>query len=372
MKKLSSSFFAWLIGLRNSPAMNNQGLAVPAAGGLSRPGYLGVALLIATILFGFSAPVAGQAVNATLLGTVTDLSGATAAGANVTITEMNTGVERSTTTNDSGNYEFPTLPPGVYEVTVKHPGFRQETRRGVELVVNSTVRVDLQLQPGAASETILVTSEVPTLQTDRADIAEKIELEQLLELPIGGPVRNFQGLLALVPGTVRPHRDHSEFFNAQDSLSTEVNGQSREFNELMIEGVNDDERTGLLQIYIPPAEAIQTVDVSTSNYTAEFGRAAGAVTNVILKSGTNQFHGSAYEYNRVSALAARSYFNRPPNPLARTTYNYYGGSFGGPIIKNKTFFFFDILHISDVRGQFNLVTVPTAAFRNGDLSAGGM
>jgi len=371
MKKLSSSFFAWLIGLRNSPAMNNQGLAVPPAGGLSRLGYLGVALLIATILFGFSAPVAGQAVNATLLGTVTDLTGATVAGANVTIAEMNTGVGRSTTTNDSGNYGFPTLPPGVYEVTVKHPGFRQETRRGVELVVNSTVRVDLQLQPGAASETVLVTSEVPTLQTDRADIGGRVELTQLTELPIGGPVRNFQGLLALVPGTVRPHRDHSEFFNAQDSLSTEVNGQSREFNQLMIEGVNDDERTGLLQIYIPPAEAIQTVDVSTSNYTAEFGRAAGAVTNVILKSGTNQFHGSAYEYNRVSALAARSYFNRRPNPLARTTYNYYGGSFGGPIIKNKTFFFFDILHISDVRGQFNLVTVPTAAFRNGDLSAGG-
>jgi len=170
---------------------------------------------------------------------------------------------------------------------------------------------------------------------------------------------------------VRPHRDHSEFFNAQDSLSTEVNGQSREFNQLMIEGVSDDERTGLLQIYIPPAEAIQTVDVSTSNYTAEFGRAAGAVTNVILKSGTNRFHGSAYEYNRVSALAARSFFNRPPNPVARSTYNYYGGSMGGPIIKNKTFFFADILHISDVRGQFNLVTVPTGAFRGGDLSAGG-
>jgi outer membrane receptor protein involved in Fe transport len=313
----------------------------------------------------------GQAVNATLVGTVTDSSGAVVAGANVNSTEMNTGVARIATTNDSGNYEFPNLLPGVYQVTVKHVGFRQETRPGVELTVNSTVRVDLQLHPGEATETMVVTAEIPTLQTDRADVGGKVELTQLAELPIGGPVRNFQGLLSLVPGTVRPHRDHSEFFNAQDSLSTEVNGQSREFNQLMIEGVNDDERTGLLQIYIPPAEAIQTVDVSTSNYTAEFGRAAGAVTNVILKSGTNQFHGSAYEYNRVSALAARSYFNRPPNPVARTTYNYYGGSFGGPIIKNKTFFFFDILHISDVRGQFNQVTVPTDAFRNGDLSAGG-
>jgi Carboxypeptidase regulatory-like domain/TonB dependent receptor len=328
-------------------------------------------LIAAVILFLSPDRAAGQAVNATLLGTVTDSSGGTVAGAQVTVVEMNTGVTRSASTNDSGNYEFPNLLPGVYQVTVKHPGFRQERRPGVELAVNSTVRVDLQLHAGETSETVTVTAEVPLLQTDRADIVEKVESTQLRELPIGGAVRNFQGLLALVPGTVRPHRDHSEFFNAQDSLSTEVNGQSREYNQLAIEGVNDDERTGLLQIYIPPAEAIQTVDVSTSNYTAEFGRAAGAVTNVILKSGTNQFHGSAYEYNRVSALAARSFFNRPPNPVARSTYNYYGGSMGGPIIKNKTFFFADILHISDVRGQFNLVTVPTDAFRNGDLSAGG-
>ena len=371
MEKLSGSFFAWITSRRSSPATNSQVRAVPAVGDPINRCYLGVALLITTILLGFSPPVVGQAVNATLLGTVTDSSGAVVAGANVNITEMNMGVTRSVTTNDSGNYEVPNLLPGVYQVTVKHVGFRQETRPGVELTVNSTVRVDLQLHPGEATETMVVTAEVPTLQTDRADVGGKVELTQLAELPIGGPVRNFQGLLSLVPGTVRPHRDHSEFFNAQDSLSTEVNGQSREFNQLMIEGVNDDERTGLLQIYIPPAEAIQTVDVSTSNYTAEFGRAAGAVTNVILKSGTNQFHGSAYEYNRVSALAARSYFNRPPNSLARTTYNYYGGSFGGPIIKNKTFFFVDVLHISDVRGQFNLVTVPTGAFRNGDLSAGG-
>src|SRR4051812_4937930 len=313
-----------------------------------------------------------QAVNATLLGTVTDSSGGTVAGAQVTIVEMNTGVTRSASTNDSGNYEFPNLLPGVYQVTVKHPGFRQERRPGLELAVNSTVRVDLQLHTGETSETVTVTAEVPLLQTDRADIVEKVESTQLRELPIGGPVRNFQGLLALVPGTVRPHRDHSEFFNAQDSLSTEVNGQSREYNQLAIEGVNDDERTGLLQIYIPPAEAIETVDVSTSNYAAEFGRAGGAVTNVILKSGTNNFHGSLYEYNRVSALQARTYFQRTsagPSPIARTTFNYYGGTIGGPIIKDKTFFFFDLLRIDDIRGQFQITTLPTDAFRNGDVTA---
>ena len=323
--------------------------------------FVASAVLIATV------PLFGQAVNGTLLGTLTDSAGAVVANAKVTATEVSTGTARATQTNASGNYVFPNLPPGRYSVVTEAQGFKKANRSDLRLDVNSTVRADLTMQPGTVTETIEVTGAAPILQTDRADVAQKIEATQLARLPVGGANRNFQGLLALVPGTVKPHRDHSEFFNAQDTLSTEVNGQSREFNQLAIEGVNDDERTGLLQIYVPPAEAIETVDVSTSNYTAEFGRAGGAVTNVILKSGSNQFHGSLYEYNRVSALAARSYFNRVPNPFARTTYNYYGGTVGGPIIKNKLFFFFDLLRINDVRGQFNQQTVPSDAFRAGDF-----
>src|SRR5207249_3776761 len=178
-------------------------------------------------------------------------------------------------------------------------------------------------------------SDVCSSDLDRADVGAKIESKQVVDLPLGNN-RNFQNLLNLVPGATRAHRVHSEFFNAQDSLSTEVNGQARLFNNLQVEGVDNNERTGLLQVYVPPAEAIQTVDVTTSNYAAEFGRAGGAVTNVQLKSGTNDFHGSAYEFNRVSALAARTYFNRAPSPFPSTTYNYHGGTFGGPIIKNKT------------------------------------
>src|SRR5207247_7719002 len=136
--------------------------------------------------------------------------------------------------------------------------------------------------------------------------------------------------------------------------------------------VDNNERTGLLQIYIPPAEAIQTVDVSTSNYAAEFGRAGGAVTNVILKSGTNDFHGAAYEFNRISALAAVPFFqNLSVTPKASTTYNYYGGNVGGPILRNKLFFFGDILRIDDSRGKFDNLTVPRDAFRGGNLNAGG-
>jgi hypothetical protein len=326
-----------------------------------------LAILAAVLVLTFiSSAMLGQAVNATLLGTVTDSTGAVVAGAKVKVTEMRTGLERASTTNSSGNYQFVDLPPGQYEVTAEQAGFKKATEKGIDVQVNSDVRVNLTLQPGAAEQVIEVIAQSPILETDRADVSQKIETKQVTDLPLGTN-RNFQNLLNLVPGTTRAHREHSEFFNAQDTLSTEVNGQSRLFNNLQIEGVDDNERTGLLQIYVPPAEAIQTVDVSSSDYLAEFGRVGGSVTNVSLKSGTNDFHGSAYEFNRVSALAARQFFNRPPGAFPRTTYNYYGGTFGGPIFKNKLFFFGDILRIDDLRGRFNRFTVPTDDFRNGDF-----
>src|SRR5437879_5239702 len=366
MKKLFGLSSSWIHSGNRSHAIQTEEFAAPAITGLFKLWQLGVAVLLGTMLLGFSAPAMGQAVNATLLGTVMDASGAAVAEARVTATEMKTGLSRSTTTNDSGNYAFADLPPGQYEVATEKQGFKKAVRSAVDVVVNTDTRVNLTLEPGAITESVVVNAETPILQTDRADVGAKIESRQVVDLPLGNN-RNFQNLLNLVPGATRAHRVHSEFFNAQDSLSTEVNGQARLFNNLQIEGVDDNERTGLLQIYIPPAEAIQTVDVGTSNYTAEFGRAGGAVTNVILKSGTNDYHGTAYEFNRVSALAARDFFNRPPGPFPRSTDNYYGGTIGGPIIKNKLFFFGDILRISDLRGRFNLFTVPTDAFRNGDF-----
>src|SRR2546428_90419 len=224
----------------------------------------------------------------------------------------------------------------------------------------------LRGQAGNATLLVTVTSEAPILQTERADTGRKIETRQVEDLPLTLN-RNFQGLLNLVPGTTRAHREHSAFFNAQDSLSTEVNGQSRLANNLQFEGVDDNERTGLLQVYIPPIESIQTVDVTTSNYDAELGRAGGAVTNVILKSGTNQFHGSAYEFNRVNALYARNFFSTSDAP--HSVFNQFGVTFGGPIKKDKTFFFADFMGVRDRRGSSNRVTIPTLAFRSGDLSA---
>src|SRR5256714_2265474 len=296
-----------------------------------------VAIFVACVFSLTAVQIFGQAVNGTLLGTLTDSSGAVVPSAQITITETGTGIPHSTQSNASGNYVFPNLPPGTYTVVAEARGFKKQSRPDVRVDVNSAVRVDMEMQPGAVTETVEVTSAIAPLKTDRADVGQNIETTQLEQLPIGGANRNFQSLLALVPGTVKPHRDHSEFFNAQDTLSTEVNGQSREFNQLAIEGVNDDERTGLLQIYVPPAEASETVDVTTSNYAAEVGRSGGAVTNVILKSGTNKFHGSLYEYNRVSALQARTYFQRTstgPSPISPTTATYSAATISRPIIKD--------------------------------------
>jgi hypothetical protein len=324
-----------------------------------------MALLILTMLIGFSPRVQGQAVNATLLGTVSDSSGAPAANVKITISETNTGINHTTQTNESGNYVSPDLPPGTYTVTAELTGFRRASRAGIDLVVNSTERVDLVLSPGSTSETITVEAETPILQTERADTGRKIEEVLTENVPLGTN-RNFQNLLNIVPGTTRATFQHSQFFNASNSLQTEVNGQLREGNNTQIEGIDDNERTGLLQILIPPLEAIQTVDVSTSNFDAELGRASGAVTNVILKSGTNSYHGQAYEFVRNSYFNARNFFDPSVGHLA---YNYFGGNLGGPIKKNKLFFFGDYLKVYDHEANTNLVTIPTMAVRSGDLSS---
>src|SRR5216683_5978822 len=343
MKKLFASLSPRFHCQDKSFSTNTEKFTVLGTSGPIKLWHLSLAVLLAASILGFSSQVRGQAVNATLLGTVTDSSGAAAANVKMTITETNTGISRASQTNESGNYVFPDLPPGTYTATAELPGFKRASRGGIDLLVNTTERVDLVLQPGNISETITVEAETPILQTDSVETGREIETRQIEDLPLTFN-RNFQSLLNLVPGTTRGHREHSAFFNAQDSLRTEVNGQSGLANNVEFEGLNDNERTGLLSIYIPPIESIQTVDVTTSNYDAELGRANGAVTNVILKSGTNEFHGAAYEINRISALAAVPFFqNTAVTPKTPTVYNYYGANVGGPIIKNKTFFFGDFL-----------------------------
>jgi hypothetical protein len=310
----------------------------------------------------------GQAANANLLGTVTDTTNAAIQHATVTITETHTSITKTTTSNESGNFDFESIQPGNYQVTAEQAGFKKAITNNVNVVVNSTVRVNLVLAAGSVTETVTVSTAPPALQTDRADVSVDVAAVQTENLPLGTN-RNFQGVFMLVPGATRPHFVHSTFFNAAASLSTEVNGQSRLANNTMIEGVDDNERSGLLNVLVPPNEAIQSVNISTNNYYAEFGRAGGAVTNVTIKSGTNDIHGALYEFNRFSALYAKNYFH--PEPMAGSTYNYYGANVGAPIIRNKLFIFGDFLRISDHQGQNVTDTLPTQAYRNGDFSASG-
>lgn len=307
----------------------------------------------------------GQAVKGSLLGTISDSNGAAAVGATVTLTETRTNIISATTTNSDGNYVFSNIKEGVYRVETSLKGFKKVARENVQVDVNTTVRVDLVMQVGEVSETVTIeASAAPILQTDRADTGRLIETKQVAELPLGFN-RNFQGLLVTVPGATRPARPHSEFFNPQDSLESKVNGQSRMSNNFMIEGVDNNHKTGLLTVLIPAADAIETVSVTTSNFDAELGRAGGAVSSVILKSGTNDIHGSVWFFGNNENTRASEYFTGNKAP---TRYRQLGFMLGGPVIKNKLFYFGDYQYTSDKLGKVNRATIPIQEWRTGNFS----
>jgi hypothetical protein len=325
-----------------------------------------VAGVFAAALVMFCAGVAGaQAVKGGLVGNIVDASGSALPGVTVTITEVNTNIAYTTVTNESGNYVFANLKDGTYRVSGELSGFKKTVRDGVIVPVNATLRVDLKLEIGAIEESINVVGESPLLQTDRADTSRIIESLQLTEQPLGFN-RNFQGMMITVPGALRMQRPHSDFFNAQDSLSSNVNGQSRLANNVQIEGIDDNHRTGLLTTLIPSAEAIETVNISTSAYDAEFGRAGGAITNVTLKSGTNSVKGSVFAFGNNEKTNAPGYFTHtaPPGDYLQS-----GFTLGGPIQRNKLFFFGDYQNIRDNAGRTTRSVIPPTAYRLGDFSA---
>ena len=232
-------------------------------------------------------------------------------GATITATETRTNISRTAISNEAGNYTFTNTAPGLYRVEGELVGFKKFTRESVEVSVNTTVRVDIGLAVGELEESVIVTGEAPMLQTDRTDTGRIIESTQITQMPLGFN-RNFQALLITVPGASRPFRPHSEFYNSQDSLSSNVNGQERQSNNVQLEGTDNSDNGGNLAFMIPSAEAIETVAVTTSNYDAEFGRAGGAVTNVTLKSGTNAFRGSGFMFGNTEATVARNPFTALP------------------------------------------------------------
>ncbi|MBM3725206.1 MAG: hypothetical protein FJW40_07250 [Acidobacteria bacterium] len=308
----------------------------------------------------------GQAVTASLVGAITDSSGGAVPEATVRITETQTGVARQLTTSAEGLFSQPYLPPGVYTVEVERAGFKKVSRSNIQLQVATTVRVDFTLEPGMVTETVQVTAESPLLQTDRSDVSRTVTSQAVRELPVAN--RSFQALAGLMPGVTPPIANFTALEDPQRTSFFQANGQGNSANNVQVDGVDNNNVTLGLTIYIPPAEGVQEVSISTSNFNAEFGRAGGAVLNVITRGGTNQLHGSLFHFHRNASLRARNFFNFVPQPKPAFVRNQYGGTVGGPIRRNKTFFFGSVQATSEHRATTQFNTIPVAAWRTGDFN----
>lgn len=321
------------------------------------------ALLLAAVAC--AAPASAQTVTGSLVGSVTDRSGAVIPGAAVLASDVERGTTRTTVTNAEGQYTIASLSPGTYRVTIELTGFRTFARDEVPIEINTTVRIDARLDVGGVEQTVEVSGARPTLQTDRSDVTHQITPVQLENLPLS-PDRNYQSLLELAPGVTEANPVGSAFGNPNGSLVNRVNGQNERANSFQLDGTINNQTNVISQTAIvPPPEAIEIVDVSTNAYDAEQGRSTGGVTNVQIKSGTNDFRGTLSGYHTDGAFEARnalSRLERPDTKLSQGTV-----TFGGPVRRNRTFFFADSQIGRDRRGQNDLLTVPHDAFRSGDF-----
>ena len=311
-----------------------------------------------------------QVLYGSLTGNVTDSTGASVANAKVQAFNVNTGTTKQTVTDDHGLYSINDLQAGTYRVTIDAAGFGQAIQSGVSIVENTVRRVDVQLQLAAISQNVSVSAEASTLQTDRADVNSQLQSTETGNLPMSGG-RSFQTILRVLPGFTQSSGGTPTASNPSGSFSFNTNGATRFGNNTKIDGASD--------IYpwqpqyvmtVPPAESIETVNVVTNSFDAEQGGAAGAAINVITKSGTNQFHGAAWEYHTNSALKARNYFyygTRNPKYIL----NQFGANLGGPIIKNKLFFFVDWERTEQRQLYTNLQTVATNVLRGGNFAGTG-
>jgi hypothetical protein len=303
-----------------------------------------------------------------LVGNVTDSTSAAIPGARVKLDSAATGVSRETVTNESGTYRFTTITPGTYTVTVQSQGFRAFTQTGVEVSANNLTRVEVRLEIGEITEQVTVEGNVLSLQTDRAEVRHEVDKTTLENVPI--PVgRNYQMLLGTLPGFSPPQNAHSVPANPTRSVRYSVNGTSDQNNNVRIDGTtsynpNLPHMTGIN----PTLESIEVVNVVTNSFDAEQGLAGGAAINLQIKSGTNDFHGSAFLHHFNQNLSAYPYFSDRTAPQPKYIYNQGGGTIGGPIKRNKAFFFLSYERTSERQNAQRFLDVPTAAMRAGDLS----
>lgn len=328
-------------------------------------------LLAVLFITGAIQSVQAQVLYGSLVGRVEDQSGAVLPGARITVTNKATGQQREAVADDSGAYAFRDLQVGAYDLNITQNGFKSYTKANVLISLNTVVREDVQMSVGGASETVNITAAAPALQTDRADVSNQIDKAQITNLPIGAG-RNFQQLYKLIPGASAPADAHSDAGNPQRALVTNFNGASFSNNNTRLDGATVSYPwLPHIVAYVPPQDAVETVNIVTNSFDAEQGMAGGAAVNVQIKSGTNQFHGSAHEFHTNSRMKARNYFYYQPGTLPKNIFNQYGGTFGGPVIKNKLFFFGSWEGTKRRQNASAFRTLPTAALRQGDFSGTG-
>ena len=323
--------------------------------------------LLALVCIASSAPVWAQKDAGSIVGTVKDQTGATLASAKVTVTDVERGIHLETTTNDSGDYVAGPLRVGRYTVTVEHPGFKKAVTPPVDLDVQQRVALNVTLQVGQISESVEVTGAAPLLETETSELGQVVDNKRVANLPLNG--RNFAQLALLTAGTAPSEpgaRDEGGFgFSANGARSLQHN--------FLLDGVdNNSNLPDLLNetnyVIQPSVEALEEFKVQTNAYSAEFGRGNGAIINATIKSGTNQFHGSAYEFLRNEKLDAKNFFDDPTTRIAPFKQNQFGFTLGGPIVRNRTFFFADYEGLRVRQAQTLTSFVPTAAQLTGDFS----
>ncbi len=322
------------------------------------------------LIVGLWIPAAAHAQTgaASLTGLVTDASGAAVPGATVTATDQATNVIYTGTSNESGSYTVSSLPVGTYVVTAELPGFKKSSTRPIAFEAKQVARLDFKLEMGAIAETVEVTTETPVLQTETATVGEVISGTTLSALPLNG--RNTGQLSLLLPGTVTPNPGAFTAIRNFSGGRPYVNGNREQTNNYTIDGVDMNESIDNLVAYQPSPDALAQISVETNNYAADTGNVAGAVISNVLKSGSNRFTGNAFEYYRNSKLDANSWSNnRSGAAKPKRRQDIFGGTLGGPVVRNSLFFFANYQGTKFDAPGFETVSVAPATWRRGDLSS---
>ncbi len=310
-----------------------------------------------------------QTITGAITGTVTDQTGAVVPNVKVTATNVATNLTNTVETNDSGIYNLLFLPVGSYRVATEAAGFKAATFGPFQLEVSQTARIDIPLQVGQTTESVEVTTAAPVLQTESASTGDTISANTATTIPLRG--RNFAALTLLVPGTISPNPGSFDGIGRNSGGGRPyVNGNREQTNNFLLDGADINESIDNLVGYSPNVDALQEVRVMTGNAGAEFGNANGAVINMTLKGGTNEFHGNVFEFLQNDKLNANGFIaNRANIKRGLVKRNIFGGTLGGPIVKNKAFFFVDYQGARQRNEGPASVSVAPAAFRTGNLSA---